>query len=520
MKKTLAVACFTFALCIPFIAKSQQQNQFFSLERLDREQLIQVINCLARAPSKNVDQCVNELNLSGQNAPIIAKLASIPFINLNSTSTTAEPVYSIDVAATDYAATLDTFQLRFQTESANEKQSENPAVLIKTIEIFVDETSIRTINVTPYTFVKNDKNEYFINFTGLNINIPARTQRRVLIRLETNNRTTDKTINIDSSPMSMKAILNSGIYFYFGIETQPAIRTHTFKANLNVVGGNLSVSRGLPAFESKNNQVDSVKGAKNVEMLNINFKSEIGSSQLQSIRAIASGTIPTMAYLYDGNNLIASTPGSNIMVFKNLNLVINKNTSKNFQIKADFASTNSSEMRISLLTVNEIRYQNTIGKISISPITINPNILSSAQFLMPVVVNFQAATTPVITTRVSQTSSTTLIVANFEILASVNGGNIPSFTKDQFNLTFRRNTNTIVPSATIEVVHISNEPTIVNGTTTKIVVTGTTLVNNVTSPGLYTAQIDNIKWNNGTQVINQNWGLNSLITPIATSIIR
>jgi hypothetical protein len=71
----------------------------------------------------------------------------------------------------------------------------------------------------------------------------------------------------------------------------------------------------------------------------------------------------------------------------------------------------------------------------------------------------------------------------------------------------------------VSVVHTPNVA-ISDGSTARVMVTGSIPGNQIPTGGLYRASINRIQWMKDSETINQTWGLTDFVTPTAVNVIK
>ncbi len=271
----------------------------------------------------------------------------------------------------------------------------------------------------------------------------------------------------------------------------------------------MSMGASDPQVRASNYRISSVNGAQKVTLLNFMVDSYEGAGKIKTLPiGLGGNVIPTSVYLFDGNTLIASKAGARDVVFDNINLVVPINSQKILAIKADYAPDTVSGSRSSVF-ITPGTYEKVPG---VTATMGGGGVDGPMQYFYSAVAKYKLASTPTITIPPNSTS-TSLIMAVFPLTVQADGGTVkkPSTSGSDFGVVFSNGTNTYQATSRSAVV-IPNQD-IADGSTASVTVTAYGTGSTILTSGLYRAYISSIKWDAGSGIVTQTYGLEDFKTP-------
>ncbi len=271
----------------------------------------------------------------------------------------------------------------------------------------------------------------------------------------------------------------------------------------------LTMSQSANPLRSTNYRVSTIDGLVAAPLLNFNVRSEIGASTITNLTVTASGTKPATIHLYDGSTLLSSRSvlSNGTIIFDNIRVMVQKDTTKTLTIKADFPSNtpNGSNVTIGVAPAVYDRGNGTVA-------TAANGIWGSPQYLYTAVALYKLASSPTITAQAANnaTGSSPSLIATFPMTVQALGRNVVMPTSNDFTVMFWNGTASY-PSGSKSVVVIPNQD-IADGSTANVTVTAMANSANIPTSGLYNAFITGIKWNAGNGVVTQTYGLEDFKT--------
>lgn len=269
-------------------------------------------------------------------------------------------------------------------------------------------------------------------------------------------------------------------------------------------------------IRSSNYRITGTAGVSKATMINFMVDSYGGSGTIKTLPVGFNGNVfPTAVYLFDGNTLVASKTGGADVIFDNINLAVPINTQKILTIKADYPSTTLNGAR-SAAFVAPGTYEKLPG---ITATMGGAPIDGRVQYFFHAVAKYRPTSVPTITTPPSS-SSTPYMLATFPLAVQADGGTvqIPMSNGSDFGVMFTNGSNMYAASAK-SVVTIPNQ-NIADGTISSVTVTAHVAGANIPTSGLYNAMITSIKWNAGSGVVTQTWGLEDFKTIAPATFVK
>lgn len=278
---------------------------------------------------------------------------------------------------------------------------------------------------------------------------------------------------------------------------------------------------------STNNQVDLVNGAKGVTVGTVNVKSTGADSTITNLstNVNASGTVPTVIYLYDGSTLLnsASVPNSGNFVttatngyvsFTNLSDDVPAGTIKTLTYKVDEPSNTATGTAVSAGATTTVTSQSTTGNINVGTTT---GIVVYPQYFYTEGPQFAFVSGTASSQGTSQVGTTTSIGATFVFTVTPFGNSMTALSTSSVHLFVGQGTSTtavFISSLTVS----PNTSTYAQGGSYTVTVSSAPITNSsglgaagttgLASTGTYTFYLTEIDWTtSGGAHANQSYGL-------------
>lgn len=468
--------------------------------------------------------CVTTASPSGVEGSLDIRLASTPSDNQNITTQTDTPVIGLEFRARIADVTVQTLDLQVSSTGTG---TENPATLINTIKVWDGSNVIATIPVNTTTFTKDQNQVYYIRIPGINFVVPKDATKILTVSFSTNSIDTDRLVVIDGyQSSSVRAVSGNGVSSFYSIDGSGFTRNHTFKKPGN---STLTLSASGSTLRSQNYRVNGSDVLMGVTLGTFNLKSQTGVSTLLTVNAstTASGTAPTILYLYNGSTLLKSvTVSSGNAVFNNLDTttganITNSDTPTTYTIKGDFPS-NTTNGTYASTTIQSVVYQTPSGNTA----TASGSAVTNANqyvYTKAAIIKLASAPTISVTNQTVSGVGTTTMVATFPLTIQALGGNVTLPVNGDFQVVFSNGTSYTATStsagASISATTIPNND-ISDGSTANVTVTAACNGTCATTNGLFNAALSQIKWNAGNGVVTQTYGLDDFKTSSAVQFTR
>lgn len=466
----------------------------------------------------------------GAEGLITTKLASTPISDANIRDYLDVPAYGIEVKAQGSDMIVDRVLLQIGvTVSA---AASNPATFVTKLSAYDGSTLLKTWDLGAGDFNRDSSDRYYVVASGIRFVVPKDTSKTLTFKLSTVGVSSDQAARVVTvqgyagNSQNVRAIDGAGLSSYTDMSGSANTRTQTFNASGT---SSLTVTLDSGATpKSTNNKVSTTDGIKGLTTQVFNVKSETGTSIIRKIYtavyATSTAGLPSTLYLYDGSTLVSSVSAPTTVGaqagFTDLTVSIPKDTTKQFTIKADFASTVSGQAASTSIPVSGIQFEDPSGTLSSSSIPASI-LASNDQYL------YNAAPKWVLSSKDSAVSAGVLSVSSssvsgtIKLVATAVGGSMTKPVAGDFTTVFASSTQTTYSAAnsvtggnksiTVE----PSDATVGEGGTYTVTITDTVYSNDSeigSSQPLFMAisEIDSVV--GSVTITNQTWGLTDFYT--------
>ncbi len=471
-----------------------------------------------------------------------------PANNTSVVSNTNTPIYGIKVKAVDSDMTIDRFDL--QSSVTVNSSGVNPGTFFSNVSVYDGSTLLVSKSLSSSDFTKDSAGLYYVRITGIGFKVPKGTQKTLTFKVNSTaigsadysrvvtftGYATDNTRGLDTAGFTSHADATWTSSFTF-TATNNSVLTGTAKSDSDT-----STAQSIA--------VNATDGAKGVIMQKINLKSTTGDSKLTDLRVYVktdsvATSDPTSLYLYDGDTLLGSAAvtvasGSGTVNFANMEHLIPKDTTKTLTIKADFPTTGSGVASTTILTnaaeTNTTMIETPDGtskEVSIlTAMTGNDVHLRVVDAAIYTLVSSSILPKPGVVSVSSSTLSATIVLN-----VKADGGTLTKPTAGMFSVWFASSTpakttnggtaysaanaiTVVTPIVTVT----PNEATIGDGASYTVTIVGDLISNNALfgaavgsgyNEFMAIESIDTTMSPTGGSVTDQNWGVDTFVTPSA-----
>lgn len=469
-------------------------------------------NCTT-APGTTVPSTV------GVEGSFTVKLAANPSTRTGITATQNVPVIGYDIKAKDSDITIDRLDLKVGVTANGSALV--PGAFINNISVMDGSTVLLSKNVVNSDFDK-DSNVYHIRLAGLNMKVAKDATKTLTVAMSVNSISTsdyDRVLTVSGyGTNSIRGIDSAGLSEYADASTDSvSARTQTFTKS---GASTLTASADVNLVDSTNIKIDTTDGAKNVAMSSFNVKSTTGDSKVTDITldvtSSDSDSLPSSIYLYDGSILLGSMTAAASTTFTDLSVIVPKDTTKTFTVKADLPATaDAADTATVSLSANGIVYDKPDGS---SETTSNAVVAGNAMHMFPTSIatltlvsassNFNASSETA-----SSTMNGTLVMSLKADGAVVTKPVIGDYTIYFATSTDRASAIANGYAADASVISVVPNQNITDGSSATVTINAT-LNNTVAHPDQYYYMVlTQAVLRPATAAITQTWGLKDFFTP-------
>jgi hypothetical protein len=454
----------------------------------------------------------------------------------------------MQVKATGSAITIDRQDLQIAVTYTG--GTLNPAGFISSISAYDGSTLLKTMPLSSADFTK-DSTVYYVRMIGIGFNVPAGTTKTLTFKINTSalgSADNARTLTVTGyGTQGTRGVDGAGLSSYTDADWTS---TFAFNASNN---STLTASASSDTPLAQTIAVNTTDGVQGVVMQKVDLKSTIGDSTLTDLRVVVetngdSTSVPTALFLYNGTPSDANLLGSAAVAtstgnysygnvnFTNLSLDIAKNATKTLTVTANFPATavGIASTTIGVTSASSL-YETSDG--TSNNIVVSSAITGNDVHLMAADATTYTLVSSSVTSERSQLASQPSSVTGTIVLnAKSVGGALTKPTAGMFDVWFASSTpakttnggtgyaaatGSINVTPTIQVTPTAS--TLTDGTYT-ITITGTLYSTNasfVQTAGVgfseYMAidSIDTTMDPTGGSVSNQDWGMDTFITPSA-----
>ncbi|MES2436498.1 MAG: hypothetical protein V4519_00645 [Patescibacteria group bacterium] len=285
----------------------------------------------------------------------------------------------------------------------------------------------------------------------------------------------------------------------------------------------VSLDAGTPSITT--HTVHSVYGAQGVEMQKFAARAVNADTKFISTGVSFTGEIPTAVYLYDGNTLIDSRSGAANVTFNfpTSNIVIAKDTTRVFTIKADFAPTTANGATSKSVVTSAQYLSDTIITIPTAGVTGNVQNFTSSTTGSQANLTFVSGTASTLTSiSTGETSAVTGTIA-FKVKPVGGSAAIPSTSDFELKLNSSAYSPITITNKTVTMTSATGAATgsiLAEGSEYTIQVTGVIQPFAIPVTGISTGyfSLTSTKFTVGGTVVTQTSGLENFKTNSVTVV--
>jgi len=305
------------------------------------------VNSLAAAPATGTGTTTPttpttptvQVSTPGVEAVLSAEWAPSPASGVSvEAGDTDAAIVGVRVKAKQGDAIVQRLTLKFESTNPFHK-------VFSKLALYDGSTELAEITNLPSAYVKNGTGDYRITFSGFNVLVSKDSYKDLTVKGTLNGSIGDAYItnyNVWVPADGVRAIDGANINQYAGITGPRSFKvdqSESERATLSLSKDASSPKAGILVADS-NGKVE--KGT----MLVLALSAEQGRVKVTDITVDTSTTTPadfSALYLYDGDNLLASVSAADesSSTFNDLEVYVDKDTTKLLTIKADFVNANA-----------------------------------------------------------------------------------------------------------------------------------------------------------------------------------